>query len=231
VTSTATLGSPLGLAAFLARCQLLDAPLVVLDDPVPSSDREHRSTFASSAVAALLDDGRQVLVTTHDGELARHLHISHQHRGVDEFQAALADAAAGTQVLRSNDQFERCMLDASSQMHSPLPANRRAAGNSLRIAAERLAKHVAAAGRRRAGQGTASVGDFDGKNLRDLRVAATQHALGPDEPGQWQQLALILNDADHDTEPPPSSDLVHCHGLLRRLRKNHGVNDPGLMRR
>jgi len=54
-------------------------------------------------------------------------------------------------VLRTGDDFERLMLDASSQMHSPLHANRRAAGNSLRIAAERLAKHVTVAGRRRAG--------------------------------------------------------------------------------
>ena len=34
--------------------------------------------------------------------------------------------------VRTGDDFERLMLHASSQMHSPLPGNRRAAGNGLR---------------------------------------------------------------------------------------------------
>jgi len=33
--------------------------------------------------------------TTHDSELARHLHISHQHLGVDEFEASLVDPRTG----------------------------------------------------------------------------------------------------------------------------------------
>lgn len=221
----------LGLSAFLARCTLLRAPVVLLDDPVPGSDREHRSTFASSVVGALLDDGRQVIVTTHDGELARQLHMNHQHLGVDEFEAVLSDPRDGTQVLKTGDDFERLMLDASSQMHSPLVANRRAAGNSLRIAAERLAKHVAVAGRRRAGDATAAITDYDNKNLKDLRPVATQYALKENEPGQWQLLARLLNDADHDTlNPPVPAELKNCYSTLRNLKREHLANDASLMR-
>ena len=221
----------LGLAAFLARCTLMQAPIVLLDDPVPGSDREHRSTFASSVVGALMDDGRQVIVTTHDTELARQLHMNHQHLGVDEFQAVLSDPRDGTQVLKTGDEFERLMLDASSQMHSPLVANRRSAGNSLRIAAERLAKHVAIAGRRRAGDATAAIADYDNKNLKDLRPLAAQYALKPNEPGQWQLLARLLNDADHDTlDPPVPAEIKNCHSTLRNLKREHIANDPSLMR-
>jgi hypothetical protein len=221
----------LGLSAFLARCQLLSSPLIVLDDPVPGSDREHRNTFSSDVVAALLDGGQQVLVTTHDSELARQLQVSHQHLGVNEFRASLVDARTGSQIVRTGDDFERLMLDASSQMHSPLVDNRRAAGNALRIAAERLAKHVIVAGRRRAGDATAGLAEYDNKNLRDLRVLATQHAIQPNEPGRWQQLARTLNDADHDTlDPPTPIDLKQCHATLRDLKKQHQQNDPQLTR-
>jgi hypothetical protein len=221
----------LGLSAFLARCQLLSTPLIVLDDPVPGSDREHRSTFASDVVEALLDGGQQVLVATHDSELARQLHTSHQHLGVDEFKASLVDPRIGTQVLRTGDDFERLMLDAKSQMYSPLEANRRAAGNSLRIAAERLAKHVAVAGRRRDGDGTAAVADYDNKNLKDLRTLASQYAVRPNEPGQWQMLARTLNDADHDTlDPPLPAELKQCHAALADLKRKHLQNDALLMR-
>jgi len=221
----------LGLAAFLARCQLLLTPLIVLDDPVPASDREHRSTFASNVVGALLDGGQQVIVATHDSELARHLQSNHQHLGVDEFQAAIVDPRTGTQVLRTGDEFERLMLDASSQMHSPLHVNRRAAGNSLRIATERLAKHVIVAGRRRAGETSATLSDYDNKNLRDLRPLVVQYVIQPNEPGRWQMLARTLNDADHDTlDPPQSMDLKQCHATLRDLKKQHTQNDALLMR-
>jgi hypothetical protein len=203
----------------------------VLDDPVPGSDREHRSTFASDVVAALLDGTQQVLVATNDSELARHLHTSHQHLGVDEFEATLVDPCTGTQLLRTGDDFERLMLDASSQMHSPLPVNRRAAGNGLRIAAERLAKHVVVAGRRRGGDVGAAVSDYDNKNLRDLRDLAGQHVVKPNEPGQWQILARVLNDADHDTlDPPAPIALKNCHSTLRQLKRQHVQNDPHFTR-
>ena len=63
----------LGLATFLARCQILRNVAIFLDDPVPGSDREHRYTFADKVIAELLEGGRQVILMTHDPELARTL--------------------------------------------------------------------------------------------------------------------------------------------------------------
>jgi hypothetical protein len=216
----------LGLAAFLARCQLLDCPAIFLDDPVPGSDREHRYTFAGSVVAKLLENGRQVIVATHDAELARTLQTLHQHLGINEFSANLLDPRVGTRIVRTGDDFERLMLDASSQMSSPLIENRRAAGNSLRIATERLAKHILVAARAAAGDVDASLSDYDNKNLRDLRPLVTGHAKAPNEPGQWTTLARILNDSDHDTSPPQPADLKICHDMLRDIKKRHKVSTP-----
>lgn len=216
----------LGLAAFLARCQLLDCPAIFLDDPVPGSDREHRYTFAGSVVAKLLENGRQVIVATHDAELARTLQTLHQHLGINEFSANLLDPRVGTRIVRTGDDFERLMLDASSQMSSPLIENRRAAGNSLRIATERLAKHILVAARAAAGDVDASLSDYDNKNLRELRPLVTGHAKAPNEPGQWTTLARILNDSDHDTSPPQPADLKICHDMLRDIKRRHKVSTP-----
>ncbi|MDP7739483.1 ATP-binding protein [Mycobacterium paragordonae] len=216
----------LGLAAFLARCQLLDCPVIFLDDPVPGSDREHRYTFAGAVVAKLLEHGRQVIVATHDAELARTLQTLHQHLGINEFSANLLDPRVGTRIVRTGDDFERLMLDASSQMSSPLTENRRAAGNSLRIATERLAKHILVAARVAAGEPDASLADYDNKNLRDLRPMVTGHAKAPNEPGQWTTLARILNDSDHDTSPPQPADLKICYDMLRDIKRRHKVSTP-----
>lgn len=211
----------LGLATFLARSQILGTPLIVLDDPVPGSDREHRATFASGVVEALLMDDMQVIVATHDSELARHLAVNHQHRSPDRFEAYLLDPREGTTLVRTGDDFEKYLLEAKGQMHSPLRENRRAAGNSLRVATERLAKLVIVAGRIQAGETSASIGDYAGKNLRDLGPLAAAHVAKPNEPGQWTMLARVLNDADHDGEPPMSAELVNAHNTLRAIKKQH----------
>lgn len=220
VLSTSQLNA-LGLAAFLARCQMLGAPFVLLDDPVPGSDREHRGTFASNVVEGLLQSGQQVVIATHDAELARDLHSLHQHTGVDRFEVNLMDPREGSQLVRTGDDFENLLLEASAQMHSPMQENRRAAGNSLRIATERLAKMVVVAGRRQGGDVSAQISDYDGKNLRELRPMAAAYAVQPNEPGRWQQIVHILNDADHDTEPPLPAQLKLCHTTLRDLKKQH----------
>jgi len=213
----------LGLATFLARCRLLGSTVVFLDDPVPGSDREHRYTFADKVASELLMSGLQIVVATHDAELARTLQTLHQHVGTGEYSATLVDPRQGTAVLRTGDDFEHLMLNAQGQMSSPLPENRRSAGNSLRIATERLAKHILVAGRQAADDAQASLADYDGKNLRDLRPQVIEYCKAPNEPGQWQTLARILNDSDHDADPPQPADLKTCYDMLREIKRRHGV--------
>lgn len=212
----------LGLAAFLARCVLRSAPLIVLDDPIPGSDSEHRYTFAAGTVQGLLDAGLQVIVTTFDVGLSRQLHNLYQDRNIAEYNAVLIDAANGTTITSSTDRFDQLMVAAKDQMNSAVEENRNIAGVHLRRAAERLSKSIIAAGRRAAGDASASIADYDGRNLDNLHPDVVQYAVKANEPGLWRALARELNDAAHDAPTAPSRlTLKQCHGNLTDLRKWH----------
>jgi hypothetical protein len=76
----------------------------------------------------------------------------------------------------------------------------------------------------------AQLSDFDNKNLKDLRPLVNGYALDPREPGQWQVLARVLNDADHDTlDPPRPTELKSCYDMLREIKRRHVDHDRGLM--
>lgn len=214
----------LGLATFLARCQLLKTEVVFLDDPVPGSDPEHRTGFSDGVVGALIKAGTQVIVATHDPALARDIETLNAIHQPDEFSIAIVAPSVGSVFDQRGDDFEHLMLEASSQMHSPLETNRRAAGNSLRVAAERLAKHVIVAGRQTEGDMSASPDDYTGKNLSFLGPAAVKYAAVDNEPGYWTQLARILNAADHDAPPPLPADLKRCWDWLRDIKKKHKIS-------
>jgi predicted ATPase len=213
----------LGLATFIARCRLLASDVIFLDDPVPGSDPEHRMGFADSVLKELLDSGVQVIIATHDPDLARSIETIHAHRQPDEFGVAILAPTDGSRFERRGDDFEHSMLEAKSQMSSPLTANRRAAGNALRTAAERLAKHIIVAGRIQGGE-TAALSDYDMKNLGTLTPIVTKYVVMPEEPGYWTNLGKLLNPANHDAPPPQSADLKHCYEWLRIIKKRHGVN-------
>jgi hypothetical protein len=87
-------------------------------------------------------------------------------------------------VIRAEDEFERLLAAAQSQMRSPQVKNRRSAGNNLRVAVERLAKLIIIADRKGRGQ-AASLSDLKNKNLRELRPLVAPCSLSPDEPGLW----------------------------------------------
>jgi DNA repair exonuclease SbcCD ATPase subunit len=217
----------LGLATFLARCHIEGTPMIVLDDPVPASDPEHRYTFADQTVTALLNDGSQLLVTTHDPDLAELLQVSHAHRGIEEYTVSLENPGLGAVLLRNRDEFEHLLRKAEQQMDSPLSDNRKAAGQSLREAAERLAKQVIIA-YRKTEDPRAKCSDLDGKCLRDLIPLVSQHAVECDEPGKWRALKDILNPASHAAPPPESIALRNAHGNLRKFKKDHERSLPGL---
>lgn len=214
----------LGLSTFLARSQLLNTDLVVLDDPVPGSDPEHRVGFADGVLASLLDSDCQVIIATHDPQLARDIETLHGYRQPDEFRITIVSPSDGSLVEQRGDDFEHLMLEAKGQMGSPLLNNRRAAGNSLRIAAERLAKHIIVSGRLSAGDAEASISDYDGKNLSILGPEAVKYAVMQNEPGYWTQLARLLNSADHDAMPPQPTELKSCYEWLRDIKRKHGVS-------
>ena len=69
----------LGVATFITRSRLLGHDLMFFDDPVQSMDEDHFKTFARDVLPPILDEGRQVIVLTHNETFARD--ISYWHYG------------------------------------------------------------------------------------------------------------------------------------------------------
>lgn len=212
----------LGLSIFLARAELLGTPLVVLDDPIPGSDPEHRLTFVQNTLGRLLDAGIQVVLTTFDGKLADWAQSNHDWRGLVAYELTLNDRMAGTEATQTSDTFSRLLLEAEENLNAPSARGRRAACGSYRAAAERLAKQIIATGRTKEGH-PCSVGDVEAEAsvLGDLVPLVSGYALDNAERGQWRTFAKVLNPGNHDDDVPSTIELRQVRGNLRQINKVH----------
>lgn len=212
----------LGLATFLARTELLRTPLVVLDDPIPGSDGDHRLTFAQNTVEALLDAGIQVILTTFDDKLARLAAGQQAGRDQRTFELTLSDHVAGTEPTLTSNAFDQLLLEAEDNVNAPTAKGRRAACTTYRTAAERLAKQIIATARTTDGTPT-SIGDVEkeAKLLRDLVPLVKAVALDNSERGNWTNFASVLNPGSHDDDLPSNTDLRQIRGNLRKISRNH----------
>lgn len=217
----------LGLSIFLARAELLGSRVVVLDDPIPGSDSDHRLTFVQNTLARLLDAGTQVVLTTFDSKLADWAQSNHDHRGLVSYQLTLSDPSAGVDPTQTSDTFSRLLLEAEDNLYSPTSRGRRAACGSYRAAAERLAKQIVATGRTRDGT-MCTVADIhvEAPMLNKLVPLVSGYALDEAEKGQWRTFNKVLNPGNHDDDVPPTTELKVVRGNLRRIAKKHHEHWP-----
>lgn len=218
----------LGLSIFLARAELLGTPLVVLDDPIPGSDPEHRLTFVQNTLGQLLDAGTQVVLTTFDSKLADWTQSNHDWRGLIAYELTLNDRVAGTEATQTSDTFSRLLLEAEENVNAPSARGRRAACGSYRAAAERLAKQIIATGRTNDGH-PCSVVDIEAEAsvLGDLVPLVSGYALDNAERGRWRTFAKVLNPGNHDDDVPSNIELKQVRGNLRQINKAHRKHWPG----
>lgn len=222
----------LGLATFLARTELLGTPLVVLDDPIPGSDGDHRLTFVQHTLEGLLNAGIQVILTTHDSKLADWAAAQHAGPNLRKFELTLTDHVAGTEPTQTSDVFDQLMLEAEDSLNAPTAKGRRSACNTYRSAAERLAKQVIATGRTAEGVST-TIDDVEreAKVLGDLAPLVKRYAVSPSEKGNWTTFSKILNPGSHDDQVPSTTELKVVRGNLRSIAKAHQKCWPhGLVR-
>lgn len=210
----------LGLSSFLARCSIQNSPFVVLDDPIPSGDEDHRLTFAMNTLAKILDSGTQAIVTVFDTTMAQQMDDLHMHRGIKYYEIVLDDRAGGSEIRPISDEYQKRMADAKGMMLNPHIDTRRTAGQNLRAATERLAKQIIVAAKRAAGQ-TSSIADFNGKTIGDLSPLVGPYAVDAQESGLWLVLARELNRSDHDANPPSCPALKQCYDSLRQIATKH----------
>lgn len=217
----------LGLSIFLARAELLGSRVVVLDDPIPGSDADHRLTFVQNTLARLLDAGTQVILTTFDNKLADWAQSNHDYRGLVSYQLTLSEPIAGVDPTQTSDAFSRLLLEAEDNLYAPTPRGRRAACGSYRAAAERLAKQIVATGRTRDGE-TCTVAEVhaEAPMLNKLVPLVCGYALDNAEKGQWRTFANVLNPGNHDDDVPATMELKVVRGNLRRIAKKHREHWP-----
>lgn len=210
----------LGLSSFLARCSIQSSPFLVLDDPIPSGDEDHRLTFAMNTLAKILDGGVQAVVTVFDTTMAQQMDDLHMHRDIKYYEIVLNDRTNGCEIIAVSDEYYKRMATAKSLMLNPHTDARRTAGQSLRAATERVAKQIIVAAKRNAGD-TSSIADYDGKTIGDLTPIVSPYAANAQETGLWSVLARELNRSDHDTNPPSCGALKQCYDCLRQIAALH----------
>ncbi|WP_295851419.1 AAA family ATPase [uncultured Microbacterium sp.] len=212
----------LGLSTFLARAELVGLPFLFLDDPIPGSDGDHRLTFVQNTLAALLDAGVQVIITTYDPKLAEHAQtLNEQHEPIT-YDLILSNVAEGAEPSQTSDQFSNYMLQGEDGINAPTAAGRANASGAYRRAAERLAKQIIATNLTAAGTRT-SIADVEKKAtvLGELIPLVMSHVLSPDEGGKWKVMPRVLNPGNHDDGAPSSTELKTVRGNLRQFAKAH----------
>ena len=125
----------LGVAAFVTRSRLLGHDLLIFDDPVQSMDEDHFKTFARDVLPPILDEGRQVILLTHNETFARDL--SYWHHGRSDYVTLTARLSQkdGCVVDEGNRRFSERLRNAEKLANE---GELKVSWTRVRIAIERL---------------------------------------------------------------------------------------------
>jgi hypothetical protein len=212
----------LGLAFFLARSVKEKTGFIVLDDPILSSDEDYRAFFNSSVLEELLKLDMQVVVLTQDQRTWKDLGERYLHRNITLFQIVLQNPADGSSVTNTADDLEVALVRADKLIRGGHTDLHKQAGSVIRDAAERFCKEMLVRDRRAKGDCTASLNDYDNKNLGHLcPLVEPLLALDPSHPGKLRTLGGAVNPAKHDDAVPAAGILKVALGDLRFLKKSY----------
>ena len=212
----------LGLALFLARAIEEGSRLVILDDPVLTSDDDYRPNFVSSVIEALLDAGVQVIICTQDHKSWKDVGDRWGYRGAVQFQIIRNDAVLGTEIRNLNDNLATMMAKAQPATKSQDPVVRKDGAVRLREAIERFGKAILVRHRQQLGETLASITDYDGKNYGTY--SAQVMALlskDPSHPGKLRAAYNYVTPGPHDDKPPSAGELKSAYGELTKLKKDY----------
>ncbi|MFO7904266.1 MAG: hypothetical protein R6U98_16500 [Pirellulaceae bacterium] len=211
----------LGLAAFLARAEREQPGFIILDDPVQSSDEDHRAPFTHEVVDQLAKRGLQVIVVTQTHGMWQDVHYTYGHQNADIFQISLAEPVTGTQVVKTSDDLRVMLSRVEPYVKSKSPDILKDAATKLRDAAERFCKELLVKDRRASGDTKAGISDYTQKNLKDLRPGVEPLFTDPDHAGRFRACVRWLNRGDHDTTPPNPGDIRTAYDYLKQLKREY----------
>jgi hypothetical protein len=212
----------LGLALFLARSVKEQVGFIVLDDPVISSDEDYRAFFNAMVLEELMKIGMQVIVLTQDQRTWKDLGERYLHQNIALFQIALQNPAEGSSVTNTADDLETKFARADTLIRGGHPSLHKQGGELIRDAAERFCKEMLVKEKRAKGDGTASLNDYDRKNLGYLALLVEPLLVhDASHPGKLRALGGALNPAKHDDAVPAAGTLKVALGDLRFLKKTY----------
>lgn len=212
----------LGLAAFLARTVKQGCRFIVLDDPFPGSDAEHRALFLDRVLPALAAEGIQTILLTHDEKVWRDTQTMYADHGIDCFQLGISDPTQGAEITRTRDDLDQMLAKATSlaSVSATSPDLRRSLASTLRDACERLCKMVVI--KSFADRGEAKHLSDLSCSLGDLIPMTTPFLTkNGGDPGKLRVIPGRLNSGNHDDAAPAQADLKQCLDTLRELRKRY----------
>lgn len=212
----------LGLSLFLARAIQERSGLVILDDPVLTSDDDYRPNFVSSVIEGLLDAGLQVIICTQDHKSWKDIGDRWGYRGAVQFQIIRNDPLLGTEIRSQNDDLATMMAKAQPLIKSQDPVVRKEGAIRLRETIERFGKMILVRERQRNGDSQASITDYDGKNFGTYasQIMALL-TLDPSHPGKLRAAHTYVTPGPHDDKPPSSGELVSAYGDLKKFKKDY----------
>ena len=211
----------LGLSAFLARAVRERTGFVILDDPVPASDEEHRAMFIHRVLCGLVDDGYQVILLTHDQTTWKDIQARYEHLDLDTFVITLDDPSMGCLIKNTSDTLDALIARAKPYIANADPEIRKEYGaKRLREAAERLCSLILVSDRQSHGDSTASLSDYAGKSLGALQKLVDPLLIkSPEDHGKLRTIARHLNPGSHDESVPSPGELKVCCGDIEALRR------------
>ena len=209
----------LGVAAFLARSVRDGSGFVLLDDPVLSSDHEHRSGFINRVIEELVSAKLQVILLTQEQRLRDDAGVRYEHLKPDLFRIEMGVPSEGTQVTKTSDGISDKLARIKILLNGSDEATRKQAAGELRDTAERFCKEVLV---RHFGP-PKTLADFDNQVLAALIDALEKEHLfkQPDHKGKLGLLKRWTNPGNHDAPVPSSSELKSTYGNLKQLTKEY----------
>lgn len=195
-----------GLSVYLAQCTSDKQPFrfIVIDDPVQSMDSAHTGYFEDDVIHALLDAGFQVILLVHQKEILNSVFTIFRGRDPLRYEFYGYDQAGPKYKLLGASVQE--YLESALSFRLGDSEKRRAAGNALRCATERLVKDIYASN-----TGTrlsVKHEHLSGDQLRDLLSKCSSVAV--DDVGRINELISRMNPRSHDratSEPPTSQEI------------------------
>ena len=209
----------LGVAAFLARSVRDRSGFLVLDDPVLSSDHEHRSGFVNRVIEELITEKVQVILLTQEQRMRDDVGVLYQHLQPELFRIELPTPLEGTTITKTSDALEDRLARIRTLLHATDDVTLKQAAGELRDVAEQFCKGLLA--RHYGPPKTPS--DFDGQVLGALIDLVDKEKLfkRPDEKGKLGLLRRWTNPGNHDAPVPEKAELTTVHGHLKKFVKDY----------